>query len=204
MAGAGPFYIDRLRTLLECSDPGVASPSLRARDVRAGATDTPGELPGPAAVQALALAQRPLAQAGAMSGDLFEQSASRSLSALAFEGRATGRVQQRGEQCQIVLLAEQFPESVRAAGELGDALARQALDIESFEGIAQVLNAFTPLVERLCAARAVIADPRSASTPVAATALPVDPAQVALHDGDRGSLGEAPEPDPLAQAGEFG
>ena len=88
--------------------------------------------------------------------------------------------EQAGEHDQVVLLAEQFGELVGAAGERPLA--------EDLGGVAQVLDAFTPLVRGVRAAAALPArDAALALAPVA-----VDPPQVALDEGDAGAFRQAP------------
>jgi len=98
----------------------------------------PHELLRRAPVQALALAQRALAQTPAAARDPREQSLARPFAALALERRAPRWGEQPGEHDQVVLIAEQFGEAVGAAGERAPA--------EDLGGVAQVLDAFSPFV----------------------------------------------------------
>ena len=114
-------------------------PSTYFEGLRAQAADEP---PGWALVQAPALAQGPLAQTRAPAGDRAQQLLARAT----VSSQRPVRRDQFAEHRQVVLIAEQFPEPVRAPGELGQALVRAALDVDRFQRVAQVLDLFAPLV----------------------------------------------------------
>jgi len=118
--GKWPYiYIGRLCAPLEfLGDAPDRADACRRESVGVGTSYPAHELLRRAPVQALALAQRALAQTPAAACDPREQGLARPFAALALERGSPGRREQAGEHDQVVLLAEQFGEPVGAAGEL--------------------------------------------------------------------------------------
>jgi hypothetical protein len=142
-----------------------------------------------APVQALTFAQGSLAQAFAPPGDRLQQGLARLLCSFAFERRMAGRGKPSLKQCEVVLLAEMFSQLTGAAGECAQA--------EHLGGVAQVLHAFAPFMQRACA-------PLTAGrVQVAPAPLPVELEQVALDYGDGGPIGQASQRGTRAQLGEL-
>ena len=101
-----------------------------------------------------------------------------------------------------MLLAEQFPQRVRAAGQLGHALAGPSLDLDGFEGVAQVLDVLAPLVQRPAAGSAM-ADLRSLGTSTAAATGAVDVLDARRNETVRWAVWQLPLRHARAQGAEL-
>src|SRR5258708_18891745 len=111
-----------------------------------GAPQTAHEAPRLAPVEALSLAQRAPAQRLAPAGDQLQQALARApLRGEVLRALAHPAVEQR----EVVLLAEHFAEPVGAARDATHALGPPPAAVERLGGVAEVLDAFAPRVQRV-------------------------------------------------------